>query len=125
MTVKLVPMCSTPTPGRAVCLKRPAEPPIWRRLIFSALTDDASVDVIKMLESYPAKIREAASRYEPSVVARYLVDLAQAFNKFYHDNVILCDDERLRNARLAAVDAVRMVLKSGLALLGIKAPERM
>ena len=106
-------------------LKKAGGAPDMAKVDFSALTDDASVDVIKMLESYPAKIREAASRYEPSVVARYLVDLAQAFNKFYHDNVILCDDERLRNARLAAVDAVRMVLKSGLALLGIKAPERM
>ena len=106
-------------------LKKAGGAPDMPKVDFSALTDDASVDVIKMLESYPAKIREAASRYEPSVVARYLVDLAQAFNKFYHDNVILCDDERLRNARLAAVDAVRMVLKSGLALLGIKAPERM
>ena len=68
---------------------------------------------------------EAASRYEPSVIARYLVDLSQAFNKFYHDNVILTDDENVRNARLAVVDAVRLVIKSGLEILGIKSPERM
>lgn len=76
------------------------------------LTDDASVDVCKMLANYSAKIKEAASRYEPSVIARYLVDLSQAFNKFYHDNVILTDDENVRNARLAVVDAVRLVIKS-------------
>lgn len=92
---------------------------------YSVLTDDASVDVCKMLEGYSDKIKEAASRYEPSVIARYLVDLSQAFNKFYHDNVILTDDEKVRNARLAVVDAVRLVIKSGLEILGIKAPERM
>ena len=92
---------------------------------YSVLTDDASVDVCKMLAGYSDKIREAASRYEPSVIARYLVDLSQAFNKFYHDNVILTDDDKVRNARLAVVDAVRLVIKSGLEILGIKAPERM
>ena len=92
---------------------------------YSVLTDDASVDVCKMLEGYSDKIKEAASRYEPSVIARYLVDLSQAFNKFYHDNVILTDDDKVRNARLAVVDAVRLVIKSGLEILGIKAPERM
>ena len=92
---------------------------------YSVLTDDASVDVCKMLAGYSDKIREAASRYEPSVVARYLVDLSQAFNKFYHDNVILADDENVRKARLAVVDAVRLVIRSGLDILGIKAPERM
>ena len=92
---------------------------------YSVLTDDASVDVCKMLAGYSDKIKEAASRYEPSVIARYLVDLSQAFNKFYHDNVILTDDEKVRNARLAVVDAVRLVIKSGLEILGIKAPERM
>ena len=92
---------------------------------YSVLTDDASVNVCKMLANYSAKIKEAASRYEPSVIARYLVDLSQAFNKFYHDNVILTDDENVRNARLAVVDAVRLVIKSGLEILGIKSPERM
>ena len=55
----------------------------------------------------------------------YLVDVAQSFNKFYHDNIILADDENVKNARLALVDAVRTVIKSGLAILGIDAPEQM
>lgn len=92
---------------------------------YSVLTDEASVDVCKMLQAYSDKIKEAASRYEPSVIARYLVDLSQAFNKFYHDNIILAEDEKVKNARLAVVDAVRLVIKSGLEILGIKAPERM
>ncbi len=92
---------------------------------YSVLTDDASVDVCKVLAAYPDKITEAAGRYEPSVIARYLVDLSQAFNKFYHDNIILTDDAEVRKARLAVVDAVRLVIRSGLEILGIKAPTQM
>ena len=92
---------------------------------YSVLTDDASIDVCKTLANYSAKIAEAANRYEPSVIARYLVDLSQAFNKFYHDNIILTDDAEVTKARLAVVDATRLVIKSGLKMLGIGAPEQM
>lgn len=92
---------------------------------FSLLTDEASVDICKLIEKYPAKISEAAAKYEPSILTRHLVDIAQAFNKFYHDNSILTSDEKTRNSRLAIVYSVKEVLLSGLALLGINAPERM
>ena len=92
---------------------------------YYVLTDDAAADVCKTIALFNDKIKEAANRYEPSVIARYLVDVAQSFNKFYHDNIILADDENVKNARLALVDAVRTVIKSGLAILGIDAPEQM
>lgn len=92
---------------------------------YSVLTDDAAADVCKTIALFNDKIKEAANRYEPSVIARYLVDVAQSFNKFYHDNIILADDENVKNARLALVDTVRTVIKSGLAILGIDAPEQM
>lgn len=92
---------------------------------YSVLTDDAAADACKTIALFNDKIKEAANRYEPSVIARYLVDVAQSFNKFYHDNIILADDENVKNARLALVDAVRTVIKSGLAILGIDAPEQM
>ena len=92
---------------------------------YSVLTDDAAADVCKTIALFNDKIKEAANRYEPSVIARYLVDVAQSFNKFYHDNIILADDENVKNARLTLVDAVRTVIKSGLAILGIDAPEQM
>ena len=92
---------------------------------YSVLTDDAAADVCKTIALFNDKIKEAANRYEPSAIARYLVDVAQSFNKFYHDNIILADDENVKNARLALVDAVRTVIKSGLAILGIDAPEQM
>lgn len=94
---------------------------------FSAdlLTDDASVEVCKLLEQFPSKIVDAGAKQEPSIVTRHLVNLAQAFNKFYHDNPILSSEEEVKNARLAVVYAVKTVLAHGLEILGIAAPEQM
>lgn len=92
---------------------------------FDALSDEASLDICKLLEAYPEKIKDAANKLEPSVVTRHLVAIAQAFNKFYHDNPILNSEEDVRQARLAVVVAVKTVMKEGLSLLGIDAPEQM
>lgn len=92
---------------------------------FDALSDEASLDICKLLETYPEKIKDAANKLEPSVVTRHLVAIAQAFNKFYHDNPILNSEEDVRQARLAVVVAVKTVMKEGLSLLGIDAPEQM
>ncbi|MDR3296518.1 MAG: arginine--tRNA ligase, partial [Clostridiales Family XIII bacterium] len=64
-------------------------------------------------------------KYEPSILTRHVVNVAQAFNKFYHDEHILTDNERERQAKLALVFAARQVIGNGLRLLGIVAPERM
>lgn len=92
---------------------------------FSVLSDEASLEICKLLEAYPEKIKDAAAKLEPSIVTRHLVAIAQGFNKFYHDNPILNSEENVRKARLAVVVAVENVLKEGLALLGIAAPEQM
>ena len=113
------------TNARACSVLRKAEEEVDGNVDFSLLTDDVTVEVIKLIASFNDKVKDAAERYEPSVVSRYLVDLAQAFNKFYHDNSILNAEENTRKARLAVVKAVSLVLTSGLALLGIKAPEQM
>ena len=113
------------TNARACSVLRKAEEEADGNVDFSLLTDDVTVEVIKLIASFNDKVKDAAERYEPSVVSRYLVDLAQTFNKFYHDNSILNAEENTRKARLAVVKAVSLVLTSGLALLGIKAPEQM
>lgn len=92
---------------------------------FDALSDEASFEICKLLETYPEKIKDSANKLEPSVVTRHLVVIAQAFNKFYHDNPILNSEEDVRQARLAVVVAVKTVMKEGLRLLGIDAPEQM
>ena len=92
---------------------------------YDSLSDDASLDICKLLEAFPEKIKDAANKLEPSVVTRHLVAIAQAFNKFYHDNPILNSEEEVRKARLAVVVAVKSVMKEGLRLLGIDAPQQM
>lgn len=91
----------------------------------SPLTDDEAFEVLRLLHDFPSRIEEAADKYEPFVISRHLVALSQAFNKFYHSHTVLVDEPAQRAARLALTSAVRTVLRVGLALLGIAAPQRM
>jgi arginyl-tRNA synthetase len=88
----------------------------------SLLSDDEPFEVLRLIHDFPAKVKAAAEKYEPSVIARQLMTLAQAYNAFYHKHQILADDKPTRHARLALTAAVRQVLKTGLGLLGIAAP---
>ena len=89
------------------------------------ISDDAVLAVMKEIAEFKAVIQSAADNYEPSYIARYAVDVAQAFNKFYNEYPILVEDEKVKNARLAVVVATKFTLKNALALLGIMAPEQM
>jgi len=89
------------------------------------LTDDEAFAVLRLLYDYPARIVEAAEKYEPFLIARHLVALAQAYNAFYHRHIILVDDSDVKHARLALTAAVGQVIKGGLKLLNIAAPEAM
>ncbi len=113
------------TNARACSVLRKAENFNCENVDLSVFTSDSAYEVCRVLYNFSNKVKEAAEKYEPSVVSRYLVDLAQVFNKFYHDEPILVDDEGIRNGRLLIVKAVNNVLKNGLALLGIDAPEQM
>jgi len=86
------------------------------------LVDDTSWAVIKVLERFPQVIKKAFDAYEPSMVSQYLIDLARAFNKYYGNTRILEDDDQL-HARLNLLHATTVVIKEGLRLLGIHAPE--
>lgn len=88
------------------------------------LTDDYSWEVVKKLMDYPRVVANAIERFEPSQVAKYAVQLAQLFNKYYGNTRILENDAQL-DARLALVKAMTVVLKNALGLLGIEAPEEM
>ena len=92
---------------------------------YSVITDPASVDLLKEINRFGSVIKDASEKFEPSVVARYAVDLAQAFNRFYTDNRIAVDEENVRNARCAVTYITRRVLKDSLDLLGIGCVERM
>ncbi|HHV59864.1 MAG TPA: arginine--tRNA ligase [Clostridiaceae bacterium] len=90
----------------------------------SLISNDDEYQLVKTLSLFPEKVKLAMEEYEPSIISRYLIDLAQDFNRFYHNQSILVDDKSLRNARLALVQAVKYTLSAGLKLIGLSAPER-
>lgn len=90
-----------------------------------AVTSDSGYELAKLIYRMPAVIEEAADKYEPSIVTRHIVDIAQAFNRFYHNERIVVDDRTEMLSRLALVAGARTAIANGLRLLGIEAPERM
>jgi arginyl-tRNA synthetase len=86
---------------------------------------DEEMKIIKQLADFPDMLSESADALEPHRITFYLVELADAFHSYYHDNRIIQDDQSLMNTRLFLVDAVRQVLACGLGILGVSAPERM
>lgn len=88
------------------------------------LDDDYSWDVIKLLENYHQIVLRATETYEPSIIAKYVLDLAQAFNRYYGNVRIHVDDHQLES-RIALVHSVMIVLQDALHLLGVEALEEM
>ncbi len=82
-------------------------------------------EVVKQLASFPDTLKEAAEKYEPCYIARFAVDLAQKFNKFYIDCKILNAEGDTKQFRLALTKAVLQTLKNALAILGIGVPDKM
>ena len=91
----------------------------------SYITGEAAYTLAKEIYALRDVIIEAGEKYEPSILTRHIVDMAQAFNKFYHDEHILTEDKDERKAKLALVVAAKTAIKNGLRLLGMEAPERM
>ncbi|MBN7774232.1 arginine--tRNA ligase [Clostridium aminobutyricum] len=94
-------------------------------LDMSFVLGDSAYELTKLLYGFPQVVVEAAEKYEPSVVTRHIVDIAQNFNRFYHDEYILVDNEAEKLAKIALVIAAKNTIKNGLHLLGIQAPEKM
>lgn len=89
------------------------------------LLDESSYNLAKEIAFYPEKVKEAAARYEPSVVARYVWGLATVFNKFYQECNILNAEKDVKDARLVLVYFTQKIIKDAMKLLGIKCPEEM
>ncbi len=90
-----------------------------------ALDNIETLRLCKLLASFPQSVKDAAYKYEPSIISGLLIDVAQAFNRFYIEHRVLSDNLSEQNARLTVVEATATVLKKGLSLLGIEAPEKM
>ncbi|MCM1289569.1 MAG: arginine--tRNA ligase [Corallococcus sp.] len=90
-----------------------------------ALDNVETLRLCKLLAAFPQAVKDAAYKYEPSILSSLLIDIAQAFNKFYAEHRVLGEHLSVQNARLEVVSATQIVLKKGLALLGIDAPDVM
>ena len=96
------------------------------RLNLDLLTQAQEVQLIKELEKLTSIIKKASDEYEPSILARYLIDVATSFSKFYNEcSVINVEDDELKDSRCALVYATSVVIKNGLKILGIDCPDKM
>lgn len=111
------------THARAMSILRKADFTMDEKAEY-VLDDKDSWEVIKLLQKFPEVVLQAAEKYEPSVIAKHAIQLAQAFNKYYAHVKILAEDPQKEN-RLALVYAMATILKEDLRLLGLHAPNEM
>lgn len=113
------------THARCCAVLRKADQPVSADINYELLSDQDAADVLSVLENFNKSLMTAMKKNEPHIVTRFVLDLAQAFNKFYHNSPILVDDADLRAARLALVEATRQTIENALKILGMKAPQKM
>lgn len=89
------------------------------------LTDESSLEVIKLISVFQETIIYAMEKNEPSIIARYLLSLAKAYSVFYNQNKVVCDDLQTQNARIYLTYMTKVTLNNGLKLLGIDVPNKM
>ena len=86
---------------------------------------DVEFELAKCLSVFPERINSALADYEPSIVTRYILDLAANFNRFYHEcKIVGCEDEKLRSSRIALTAAANQVLRTALHLICMQSPEK-
>ena len=113
------------THARAMSILRKAGSQVQdEAAVFDTDVDDVTWDILKHLANFPETVQQAAQLREPSVIAKYALHLAKSFNHYYAQTKVLVDDDQLA-ARLNLVQAVAIVLKEALRLLGVQAPDEM
>jgi len=96
------------------------------KIHYDLLVKDEEVNLVKELQKLPDVIKKSANEFEPSILTRYIIDIATLFSKFYNEcKVLACEDEDLKVARLSLVYATGIVVKNGLTILGVECPEKM
>ena len=92
---------------------------------FDSLEDTYSQNIIKLLYDFHNILVQVTEKNEPSILSRYLIELAKAYSVFYNENRIMVEDVNIKNSRIYLTFAVEKVLKIGANLLGIEMPEKM
>lgn len=87
--------------------------------------EEHGIELIKQIYSFNDIIKQAVDKNEPSIISRYLIDVAKLYSSFYNDNKIIVEDEKIKNTRLCLTYMVGNVLKIGTGLLGMEMPDRM
>ena len=106
-------------------LEKVNEIPKANNINVNCLQDEYSQNIIKLIYIFEDILNQVTEKNEPSILARYLIELSKAFSSFYNENKIICDDEEVKNARVYMCYATGKVLKQGAKLLGIEMPEKM
>ena len=99
--------------------------PNFNEIDISKLNDAQSIETIKTIYNFEDVLKQVTDKNEPSILSRYLINLAQDFSSFYNANKIITDEQDLQDARLYLTYAVGTILKTGAGLLGINMPDRM
>ena len=99
--------------------------PKFNEIKLDNLQDEYSQNIINIIYNFENTLNQVLEKSEPSILARYLIDLSKAFSLFYNENKIINDDKELQNARVYLTMATGKVLKQGAKLLGIEMPDRM
>ncbi len=113
------------THARANSLLEKGEFKETNEILFHELSGEEEINIIRMIYDFPNIIISSMEKNEPFFITRQIVEIAKAFNTFYNSKQIIVEDEKTKNARLALVYATKTVIKVGLSLLGIEAPNKM
>ena len=89
------------------------------------MQDKYSQNIINIIYNFEETLKQVVYKNEPSILARYLIDLAKSYSLFYNENKIICNEKEIQNARIYLTYMVGKVLKQGAKLLGIEMPEKM
>lgn len=106
-------------------LEKAGELPEYKNINVEKINDKYSQEIIKLLYNFEETLIQVTKKEEPSILSRYLIDLAKAFSSFYNENKIIIEDKEVQDARVYLTYAVNQVLKNGANLLGIQMPDKM
>lgn len=111
--------------ARACSILKKAETSEFKDVDFSKIAEKSEQELVLLFWKFSSVIEDAAQHNKPSLICRYLIDVAQKFSEFYHQCPCIVDDKELMKARLLLVKSTKQVISNGLELMGIEAPSAM